>query len=129
MTAHSTPVSRRGPALKAAMRRAGRPVWFAAAAGAAMIASVLAGAGPAAAATPQTPQPITATVSCPGIAPFLVTSPTLPSAVGVGQQVVAVLPEGLFHGQMPTDLVMFCSLTEEGQTFNNVPFLIAPTTH
>jgi hypothetical protein len=43
--------------------------------------------------------------------------------------VVAVLPEGLFHGQMPTDLVMFCSLTEDGQTFNNVPFLIAPTAH
>jgi hypothetical protein len=129
MTAHSAPMSRRGPDLTAATRRAGRPVWFAAAACAAVIASVLAGAGPAAAATPQTPQPITALVSCPGMAPFVVTSPTLPSAVGVGQQVVAVLPEGLFHGQMPADLVMFCSLTEDGQTFNNVPFLIAPTTH
>lgn len=129
MTAHSAPMSRRAPGLTAGMRRAGRPVWFAAAACAAVSASVLAGAGPAAAATPQTPQPITALVSCPGIAPFLVTSPTLPSAVGIGQQVVAVLPEGLFHGQMPTDLVMFCSLTEGSVTFNNVPFLIAPTTH
>ena len=128
MTAHSAPVSRRGPGLTAATRWAS-PVWFAAAACAAAVASVLAGAGPAAAATPQTPQPVTALVSCPGIAPFLVTSPTLPSAVGVGQQVVAVFPEGLFHGQMPTHLVMFCSLTEDGQTFNNVPFLIAPTTH
>jgi hypothetical protein len=94
-----------------------------------VIASVLAGAGPAAAATPQTPQPITALVSCPNMTPFLVTSPTLPSAVGIGQQVVAVIPQGIFHGQMPTNLVMLCSLTEDGQTFNNVPILIAPTTH
>jgi hypothetical protein len=107
------------------MRRAG-PVRFTAVACAAVIASVLAGAGPAAAATPQ---PITALVSCPNMAPFLVTSPTLPSAVGIGQQVVAVIPQGIFHGQMPTDLVMLCSLTEDGQTFNNVPILIAPTTH
>lgn len=128
MTAHSTPVSRRGRGPKAATRRGG-PAVFAAATCAAVIASVLAGAGPAAAATPQTPQPITALVSCPNMTPFLVTSPTLPSAVGIGQQVVAVIPQGIFHGQMPTNLVMLCSLTEDGQTFNNVPILIAPTTH
>jgi hypothetical protein len=97
---------------------------------AALIAATLASAGAAAAGTPQSPQSMTALVSCPNLAPFLVTSPTPPSAVGVGQP-VAVIPQGIFHGPMPTDLVMICSLTDvsTGETFSNVPILIAPTTH
>jgi hypothetical protein len=94
------------------------------------IAAALAGASPAAASgTPQSPHGIAEIISCPGVAPFPATSPTLPSAVAVGQP-VAVIPGGIIHGQMPTDLVMLCSLTvvSNGETFDNVPILIAPTT-
>lgn len=98
---------------------------------AAAIASALASAGPAAAAgTPQSPQSSTVEVSCPGIATFLATSPTPPSAAGVGTP-MAVIPQGIFHGPMPTGLVTSCTLTDvsTGEIFTDVPILIAPTTH
>jgi sulfite exporter TauE/SafE len=95
------------------------------------IAAALAGVSPAAASgTPQSPQGIAEIISCPGMAPFPATSPTLPSAVAVGQP-VAVIPGGIIHGQMPSGLVMSCSLTvvSNGEIFTGVPILIAPTTH
>ncbi len=98
---------------------------------AAAIASALASAGPAAAAgTPQSPQAATYLISCPGIAPFLATSPTPPSSAGVGTP-MAVIPQGQFHGPMPANLVMICSATDvsTGENVGNVPILIAPTTH
>jgi hypothetical protein len=65
---------------------------------AAAAACALASAGTAAAAdTPQSPQSATYLISCPGIAPFLVTSPTPPSAAGIGTP-MAVIPQGQFHG-------------------------------
>ncbi len=97
----------------------------------AAIASALAGAGSAAAAgTPHTPQSATFVVSCPGIDSFLATSPTPPSAAGVGNP-MAVIPQGIFHGPMPTDLVMTCTLTDvsTGEIISNVPILIAPISH
>jgi hypothetical protein len=98
---------------------------------AAAIAAVLTGAGTAmAAGAPQTPQSATFEVSCPGIAPFLASSPTPPSAAGVGTP-MAVIPQGIFRGPMPADLVMTCTLTDvsTGEIITNVPILIAPTTH
>jgi hypothetical protein len=94
-------------------------------------ASILVGAGVAVADTPQAPQnsAYTFLISCPDLAPFLVTSPPgLFATVGVGTPVV-VAPQGLFHGQMPEDLVMTCSVTNvsTGQTVEG-PILIAPTT-
>ncbi len=65
---------------------------------AAAAACALASAGTAAAAsTPQSPQSATYLISCPGIAPFLATSPTPPSAAGIGTP-MAVIPQGQFHG-------------------------------
>jgi hypothetical protein len=92
---------------------------------------ILVGAGVAAADTAQAPQNSTYTflISCPDLAPFLVTSPPgLFATVGVGTPVV-VAPQGLFHGRMPEDLVMTCSITNVS-TGNTVegPILIAPTT-
>ncbi len=93
---------------------------------AAALAAALAGAGPAAAA--GTPQDSTATflISCPNMAPFLVTSPSGPAAVGIGTPVV-VAPQGFFPGQMPEDLLMTCSITNvaTGQTVE-APILLAP---
>lgn len=44
---------------------------------------------------------------------------------------MAVIPQGIFHGPMPTDLVTICTLTDvsTGEIFTNVPILIALTTH
>jgi hypothetical protein len=88
------------------------------------------GAGPASAGTPQSPQAATFLVSCPGFAPFLATSPTPPSAAGVGTP-MTVIPQGIFHGPMPEDLVMICTGTDvsTGEVIGNVPILIAPTRH
>ncbi len=98
---------------------------------AAAIVSALASAGTAAAANAsQTSQNSTYTflISCPDMDPFLATSPSGPSAVAVGTPVV-VAPIGLFHGRMPEDLVMTCSITNvaTGVTVEG-PILIAPTT-
>jgi hypothetical protein len=98
---------------------------------AAAAGSILVGAGAAAADTPQAPHNSMGTflISCPDLAPFLVTSPPgLFATVGVGTPVV-VAPQGLFHGRMPEDLVMTCSITNVS-TGNTVegPILIAPTT-
>lgn len=99
---------------------------------AAAIVSALASAGTAATANAsQTSQNSTLTflISCPNLPPFLVTSPPgLFATVGVGTP-VSVAPQGLFHGQMPEDLVMTCSITNvaTGQTVEG-PILIAPTT-
>jgi hypothetical protein len=84
----------------------------------------------AAAGTPQSPQSATFLISCPGTGPFLATSPTPPSAAGVGTP-VAVVPQGQFHGPMPADLVMTCTATDvsTGEVIGNVPILIAPATH
>jgi hypothetical protein len=98
---------------------------------AAAVLPVLAGAGTAmAAGTPQTPYSGTFQVVCPGLAPFLATSPTPPSAAGVGSP-MAVIPQGIFHGPMPEGLVLTCTLTDvsTGEVISNVPILIAPTTH
>lgn len=96
---------------------------------AATAASTLMGAGAAAAGTTQAQQNTTNTflVSCPDMAPFLVTSPADPAAVGVGTP-VSVAPIGFFNGRMPEDLVMDCSITNVS-TGNTVeaPILIAPT--
>ena len=63
------------------------------------IAATLAGVSPAAASgTPQSPHGIAELVSCPGMAPFPATSPTIPSAVAVGQP-VAVIPGGSSMGR------------------------------
>jgi hypothetical protein len=97
---------------------------------AAAIAAALAVAGPAVASgTPQSPQSQTFLVSCPNFAPFLVTSPTGPSAAGVGQP-MGVIPAGTFRGNMPTGLVMNCLLQPEpsGQPFTSA-ILIAPISH
>ena len=96
------------------------------------IAAALAGAGPAAASgTPQSPQSQTFLTVCPGMAPFLGTSPTPPSAAGVGQT-MAIIPIATFngHGQIPSDLLMTCVLTPQpsGTSFTSqIP--IAPTAH
>ena len=98
---------------------------------AAAAACALASATTAAAAgTPQSPQSATYLISCPGIAPFLATSPTPPSAAGVGTP-MAVVPQGQFHGPMPADLVMTCTAADvsTGEIIGNVPILIAPATH
>jgi hypothetical protein len=44
---------------------------------------------------------------------------------------MAVIPQGIFRGPMPADLVMTCTLTDvsTGEIITNVPILIAPTTH
>jgi hypothetical protein len=107
-----------------------RKVMISSAAAAAAIAATLAGAGPAAATgTPQSPQSQTILVECPNMEPFIATSPTPPSRVGLGQ-VVTVIPEGIFLGQMPDRLFMHCTLTFEpnGPTLYDIPILIAPTT-
>jgi hypothetical protein len=96
---------------------------------AAAAACALASAGTAAAAgTPQSPQSATYLIGCPGITPFLATSPPPPSAAGVGTP-MAVIPQGQFHGPMPEDLVMICTATDvsTGEVIGNVPILIAPT--
>lgn len=97
---------------------------------AAAIVCVLAGAGTAApAGASQTPQDSTLTflINCPNLAPFLVTSPPgLFATVGIGTPVV-VAPQGFFHGRMPEDLLMTCSVTNvaTGQTVEG-PILLAP---
>jgi hypothetical protein len=94
------------------------------------IAAALAGAGPAAASgTPQSPQSQTFLVSCPNMAPFLATSPTPPSAAGVGQP-MAIIPDATFRGRIPSDRVMTCTLFPQpsGTSFTS-QILIAPTTH
>jgi hypothetical protein len=94
------------------------------------IVSVLAGAGTAApAGASQAPQDSTLTflINCPNLAPFLVTSPPgLFATVGVGHPVV-VAPQGFFHGRMPEDLLMTCSITNVA-TGNTVEgqILLAP---
>jgi hypothetical protein len=90
--------------------------------------AALAGAGTAAAGTPQSPQSETFLVSCPNMAPFVATSPTPTSRVATGQT-VAVIPQGIFYGRQPADLYMTCSLTvlPDGPTFSDIPILIAPT--
>jgi hypothetical protein len=96
---------------------------------AAAAACALASDGTAAAAgPPQRPQSATYLISCPGIAPFLATSPTPPSAAGIGTP-MAVIPQGQFHGPMPADLVMTCTASDvsTGEIIGNVPILIAPT--
>jgi hypothetical protein len=96
---------------------------------AAAVVSALAGAVPAAAA--GTPQNTTFTflISCPDMAPFLATSPSVPAASGVGPPAV-VAPIGFLRGRMPEDLVMTCSFTNvaTGQTAEGL-LLIATTTH
>ena len=95
---------------------------------AAAVASALAAAGPvAAASTPQSLQAATYLISCPGLAPFLATSPTPPSAAGVGTP-MAVIPQGQFHVPTLAGLVMICSATNvlTGENVGNVPILIAP---
>jgi hypothetical protein len=97
---------------------------------AAAIVSVLAGAGIAApAGASQTPQNTTLTflINCPNLAPFLVTSPAGPATVGVGPPVV-VAPQGFFHGQMPGDLLITCSITNvaTGQTVEALILLAPP---
>ena len=96
------------------------------------IAAALAGAGPAVASgTPQSPQSQTFLVSCPGMAPFLGTSPTPPSSAGVGQT-MTIIPRATFngHGQIPSDLLMTCTLFPQpsGPSFTS-QVLIAPTGH
>ena len=65
------------------------------------------------------------------MAPFLATSPTPPSAAGVGQP-MAIIPIATFngHGQIPGDLLMTCVLTPQpsGAPFTS-QVLIAPTAH
>jgi hypothetical protein len=90
---------------------------------AAAAACALASAGTVAAAgTPQSLQSATYLISCPGIAPFLATSPTPPSAAGIGTP-MAVIPQGQFHGPMPADLVMTCTASDvsTGEIIGNVP--------
>jgi hypothetical protein len=81
------------------------------------------------AGTPQGPQAVTYSVSCPGFLPFEVTSPNPQAAAGGGSGIHAVIAVGSLQGNMPQRLVMICGSTDlsTGEFVGYLPFLIAPT--